>query len=78
MAGTGGDAQIVIATGSATRQYHAVRKADRTWAAFDDRKGYEGLPGQGHRQVLVDLADTRGECRVRSCRAALAGAEARQ
>ncbi|MFJ7588309.1 trypsin-like serine protease [Streptomyces sp. NPDC097617] len=38
MAGTGGDAQIVIATDNGTRQYHAIRKADRTWDAFGDLK----------------------------------------
>ncbi|MFE9743205.1 trypsin-like serine protease [Streptomyces sp. NPDC006477] len=42
MAGTGGDAQIVIATDNGTRQYHAIRKADRTWAAFGDLKDYLG------------------------------------
>ncbi|WP_158820588.1 MULTISPECIES: trypsin-like serine protease [unclassified Streptomyces] len=42
MAGTGGDAQIVIATDNGTRQYHAIRKADRTWDSFGDLKGYLG------------------------------------
>ncbi|MFD5429816.1 trypsin-like serine protease [Streptomyces sp. NPDC127084] len=42
MAGTGGDAQIVIATDNGTRQYHAIRKADRTWTTFGDLKDYLG------------------------------------
>ncbi|MFE5898241.1 trypsin-like serine protease [Streptomyces sp. NPDC056488] len=42
MAGTGGDAQIVIATDNGSRQYHAIRKADRTWAGFGDLKDYLG------------------------------------
>ncbi|MGW1765895.1 trypsin-like serine protease [Streptomyces sp. NPDC002073] len=42
MAGTGGDAQIVIATDNGTRQYHAIRKADRTWSTFGDLQGVLG------------------------------------
>ncbi|WP_185921646.1 phospholipase D-like domain-containing protein [Streptomyces sp. WAC06614] len=38
MAGTGGDAQIVVATDNGSRQYHAVRRTDRTWTPFADLK----------------------------------------
>ncbi|MEF2528971.1 phospholipase D-like domain-containing protein [Streptomyces globosus] len=42
MAGTDGDAQIVIATDNGTRQYHTIRKADRTWSPFGDLKDHLG------------------------------------
>ncbi|WP_107064598.1 phospholipase D-like domain-containing protein [Streptomyces sp. NRRL S-118] len=42
MAGIGDDAQIVIATDNGTRQYHTIRKADRTWSPFGDLKDHLG------------------------------------
>ncbi|MFE9137537.1 trypsin-like serine protease [Streptomyces sp. NPDC007355] len=69
MAGTGGDAQIVIATDNGTRQYHAIRKADRTWATFADLKGYLGTVtvkslGAAHVDGELQLTATTSDNRL--------------
>ncbi|MFE0737469.1 trypsin-like serine protease [Streptomyces sp. NPDC058855] len=44
MAGVGSDAHLVIATDNGTRQYHALRRGDATWAPFGNLTGYLGQP----------------------------------
>ncbi len=66
MAGTGGDAQIVIATDNGTRQYHAIRKADRTWTTFGDLKDYLGTDtvnslGAAHVDGALQLTATTSD-----------------
>ncbi|WP_219665776.1 phospholipase D-like domain-containing protein [Streptomyces bambusae] len=66
MAGTGGDAQIVIATDNGTRQYHAIRNADRTWTSFGDLKDYLGAVavkslGAAHVDGELQLAATTSD-----------------
>ncbi|MFJ6793898.1 S1 family peptidase [Streptomyces sp. NPDC091268] len=66
MAGTGNDAQIVIATDNGTRQYHAIRYANGTWSPLGDLKDILGTTTakslaaasvDGELQLAVTTAD---------------------
>ncbi|GAA0290304.1 hypothetical protein GCM10010302_31060 [Streptomyces polychromogenes] len=69
MAGTGGDAQVVIATDNGTRQFHTVRNADRTWTAFADLKDRLGTVtvrslGAAHVDGELQLTATTSDDRL--------------
>ncbi|MFF4583549.1 trypsin-like serine protease [Streptomyces sp. NPDC001373] len=68
MAGTGNDAQIVIATDDGTHQYHAIRNGNGTWTPFGDLKPIIGTvtaksiaaaPVNGELQFAVTTADNK-------------------
>ncbi|WP_432137906.1 S1 family peptidase [Streptomyces sp. bgisy154] len=68
MAGAGSDAHLVIATDGGSRQYHAMRYGNGTWAQFGDLKGYLGAVTatsvgagtvDGELQLAVTTADGR-------------------
>ena len=68
MAGTGNDAQIVIATDNGTRQYHAIRNGNGTWTPLGELKPILGTvtaksvaaaPVNGELQLVVTTADNQ-------------------